>query len=51
MKILVIEDEPKTAAYLRKDLTESGLSWTSQRTAQMGYSWRPPTATTSSASM
>lgn len=26
MKLLIIEDEPKTAAYLRKGLTESGFS-------------------------
>ena len=46
MKLLVVEDEVKAAAYLRKGLTEEGYTVEVAYTGGDGFTWPPGASTT-----
>lgn len=40
MRVLIIEDEEKTADYLHRGLTEQGYTWIWPATASRACTWR-----------
>lgn len=51
MKLLIIEDEAKTASFLAKGLTEAGFTVDAASRGTTGCTSPAPAATTSSSSM
>ena len=46
MRVLIVEDEAKTADYLNRGLSEQGSPWTWRTTASTVATWRSMASTT-----